>query len=1546
MKHAKLAMTLLFLFLGMNILQAQNYNMTNGGSISTCSGTFYDSGGSGGDYGSNETLVYTICPSTPGQAIQVNFTSFDLENSYDNLSIYDGNSTGASLLGTYSGTTIPGAITATTSNPSGCLTFRFTSDGSVAYSGWAASISCVPPVPPSLDILMQNGSTTTCSGTFYDSGGNGSNYGSSENNTFTICPDNGGMTNVDFTSFELENGWDFLTIYDGNSTSAPTLGSYTGTAGPGFVAATTSNTSGCLTFVFSSDPSSNYAGWSANIACTQPCQDIIANAIFSPAPDGDGIIRICQGTAVTMNGTGVYPDNNTSYSQSDATSTFTWSTQDGPAIVGQSVTHTYTTEGAYIVQLEIEDVQGCSNANNIDQEIRVSTTPNFSGTIGSPDPICLGEQASFNGVATPVTYEVVCNQPAFPPISLPDGSGVSYETLVNLDCYSASQTLTSINDLLSICINMEHSYMGDLDIVIECPSGQTVSLHDYSGGGNTFLGIPVDDDSQPLAQGTGYDYCWSPTASNGDWAANSGGTLAAGTYESSNPMSGLVGCDLNGDWTLIITDHLGSDNGFIFDWSLNFNPAILPPAITFTPTIVTEGWQADPTIVGGTNPITVEPTSTGNACYTFEVTDNFGCDYDTTVCITVDPSPVIDPVADVTQCNPFTLPAITGVDLTGNEAYYTGMNGTGTQYNPGDVISATTTLYIYDRATVAPFCENETSFTITIINAVLTMNCPPALTAVCDISEQPAYANFAAFQAAGGSASTTGGASVLPATFTLLSEVSDGNTCPEVITRTYQIEDDCGNTETCTQTITINDLIAPTGTAPADLTVQCIGDVPAADVTLITDEADNCTVNPTVTHVSDVSDGNTCPEVITRTYNIADDCGNNIDVVQTITINDVINPTGTAPADLAVQCIGDVPAADVTLITDEADNCTVNPIVTHVSDVSDGNTCPEVITRTYNIADDCGNNIDVVQTITIDDNTNPTASNPAPVTVECLTDVPPVAVTVVTDAADNCTVNPTVAFVSESSDNNTCNGEVITRIYSVTDDCGNSINVTHTITVDSYTPTFTVSSTDPTACGASDGTITISGLNANTDYIFSYDGGADANITTDAAGEYIVTGLTAGSYIDYTVSDVDCPSCNTTENVTMTLTDPNAPTIDAGVDQEVCEGETVTLTAVNPDGATITWDNGVTDGVGFVSPVGTTNYTVTAEIANCFSSDVVSVLVHPTPTVSAGNDVEVCDGTQVTLQGSGAATYVWDNGVTDGTPFTLSVGTITYSVVGTSAFGCEASDQVDVTVNENPEVLFEADVTEGCTPLEVNLVSLTPGAADCQFTIEGMQIDGCDINYTFTNPGCYDVNLEVESVNGCVSDLTLNNYICIDNYPIADFTVEPGQLSNMNDEATFVNGSIGAETYDWSFGDGETSTENNPIHTYSVEEDGEDAYEIQLIAYSELGCPDTAYVKLPFIEDLIYYVPNTFTPDGNKYNETFKPVFSSGFDPQDYNLKIFNRWGELIFESQNAAYGWDGTYGVDNNTIVKEGVYVWKIEFKKKYNDERIELVGHVNLLK
>jgi hypothetical protein len=283
-----------------------------------------------------------------------------------------------------------------------------------------------------------------------------------------------------------------------------------------------------------------------------------------------------------------------------------------------------------------------------------------------------------------------------------------------------------------------------------------------------------------------------------------------------------------------------------------------------------------------------------------------------------------------------------------------------------------------------------------------------------------------------------------------VSDISDGNSCPEVITRTYSVTDDCGNSINVVQTITIDDDTDPTASNPAPINVQCASDVPAPDVSVVTDEADNCSTDPVVAHVSDVSDGNSCPEVITRTYSVTDDCGNSINVSQTITIDDDTDPTASNPAPINVQCASDVPAPDVSVVTDEADNCTSDPVVAHVSDVSDGNSCPETITRTYSVTDDCGNSINVVQTITINDDTDPTASNPAPINVQCASDVPAPDVSVVTDEADNCSTDPVVAHVSDVSDGNSC-PEVITRTYSVTDDCGNSIEVVQTLTINDDT---------------------------------------------------------------------------------------------------------------------------------------------------------------------------------------------------------------------------------------------------------------------------------------------------------------------------------------------------------------------------------------------------------------------------------------------------------------------------------------------------------------
>src|SRR5690554_8071340 len=159
--------------------------------------------------------------------------------------------------------------------------------------------------------------------------------------------------------------------------------------------------------------------------------------------------------------------------------------------------------------------------------------------------------------------------------------------------------------------------------------------------------------------------------------------------------------------------------------------------------------------------------------------------------------------------------------------------------------------------------------------------------------------------------------------------------------------------------IIVSDDVNPTASNPPTEMVQCIGDVSAPNVNVITDALDNCTVNPIITNVGDVSDNQTCPETITRTYRVEDDCGNFIEVDQMIIVSDDVNPTASNPAIEMVQCIGDVSVPNVNVITDALDNCTVNPIITHVGDVSDNQTCPETITRTYRVEDDCGNFVEV-----------------------------------------------------------------------------------------------------------------------------------------------------------------------------------------------------------------------------------------------------------------------------------------------------------------------------------------------------------------------------------------------------------------------------------------------------------------------------------------------------------------------------------------------------------------------------------------------------------
>jgi gliding motility-associated-like protein len=514
----------------------------------------------------------------------------------------------------------------------------------------------------SQNIVMQNATINQCSGVFYDSGGEFGNYASNEDFILTICPENAGQkVQVEFLNFNIESNRDVLTIYNGDSVLANSFGAFSGTTNPGLVRASLDNTSGCITFEFISDGSINGIGWEANISCITPCQTINSQLDSTdPIPNLDGYIRVCVDEEITFNGSGTFSNDGTG-------ATYQWDLGDGTTLDGQSVTYSYDTPGVYLVNLNIRDTNtsenadGCTNNNLINQVVQVSTRPDFTGTEAIKQTICLGDSTTLSGVVSTVEFINDCTPPVSGTTFLPDGAGLSYETSITVDCFDNDQVLDDISQLVSICINMEHSFLGDLTIEIVSPNGQTVRMHNQ-GGGSANLGIPwatdtIDNNSEITTPGIGSNYCFVPGSenptlvggiqANGVFPLGNGpGTytdlfVPEGNYSSVFPLTGLLGSPLNGNWTLRVTDNISLDNGYVFEWSINFDSAIQPTELSFKPVILNQEWDADSSIINtNENTITVQPTDVGEYCYTYRVVDDFGCEYTHEVCIDVQEVPL------------------------------------------------------------------------------------------------------------------------------------------------------------------------------------------------------------------------------------------------------------------------------------------------------------------------------------------------------------------------------------------------------------------------------------------------------------------------------------------------------------------------------------------------------------------------------------------------------------------------------------------------------------------------------------------------------------------------------------------------------------------------------------------------------------------------------------------------------------------------------------------------------------------------------------------
>jgi len=326
----------------------------------------------------------------------------------------------------------------------------------------------------------------------------------------------------------------------------------------------------------------------------------------------------------------------------------------------------------------------------------------------------------------------------------------------------------------------------------------------------------------------------------------------------------------------------------------------------------------------------------------------------------------------------------------------------------------------------------------------------------------------------------------------------------------------------------------------------------------------------------------------------------------------------------------------------------------------------------------------------------------------------------------------------------------------------------------------------------------------------------------------------------------------------------------------------------------------------------------------CDSIAILNLTLLPTPT--SISNVQICQN-QVPFNWNGLSLS------------TTGMTTVTL----TSSQGCDSIASLNLTVNPMPQVNFTADVSDGCAPVQVifNPIGATNG--NCQWNLgNGVILNNCgSVSTTYNSFGCYDVSLQITNSFGCTSALTLDEIVCVNPQPIASFVVNPQQLSNFDPVANFTNTSSGHVSQIWNFGDGSgTSTQANPQHAYPEEEG---YYYVTLIVANSHGCVDST-VQLVIVEnEVIFYVPNTFTPDGDLFNDVFLPVMTAGYDIYNYNLLIFDRWGEIIFESNNAQVGWDGSYGGE---ICQDGTYIWQITFKEIGKDKRRLLRGHINLVR
>ncbi len=463
----------------------------------------------------------------------------------------------------------------------------------------------------------------------------------------------------------------------------------------------------------------------------------------------------------------------------------------------------------------------------------------------------------------------------------------------------------------------------------------------------------------------------------------------------------------------------------------------------------------------------------------------------------------------------------------------------------------------------------------------------------------------------------------------------------------------------------------------------------------------------------------------------------------------------------------------------------------------------------------------------------------------------------------------------------------------------------------------------------------------------------------------------------YTITTLD-PCSNVTDSDTITIyisTPPSSGTIMPTLpsnDMILCIGDTMNITIFGSGSSTFQWQSS-TNGVTFNNISGATDSTIlvgpltqstqfrvliSSPLGCPAISSIGTITVVPAPIITITQDTSLCLGQSIQLFASGGTTYNWtpNNGTlssqTSSTPICSTNVSQTYNVTVTNQFGCSAQDSVTITINGLPTVSgvgLLADCGKDNGRVRVTNIGGN-GAPPYIFSLNGIAFQSDSI-FTGLPIGAYTIT--IEDGNGCqaqsapigVSEQIITN---------ASFTAN-GETTITTGLAPFdvvvLNNSTNATNFVWNFGNGQSGNSPGVGQSTTITYGDFGEYEIILIAYdTEPRCADTVSVKVKVDGKSALIMPNIFSPNGDGKNDLFAPIPYDKEDRKDgsrniteYTLQIFDRWGKLVFESNDINAGWDGKR--KGGAQASDGVYYWIVN-ATGIDNQSYTLKGNVTLIR